>query len=166
MRRLALVVVVSFVATACFGPDPNLTDSGKGRPYLSVEFPDQVEAGSTNTAVLTVENPGPGDMSQVVVAFSAVGPARGGEPLPGELVPFASRKDNPVIAGIVPRPQAIAPNGVVYVFPGLEEQSSMTIRFRIVAPDRVGTAASSVTVYDGREADRARGVRLETKVTQ
>lgn len=164
MRALACAAVALVSLTACFGPDADLTESGKGRPLVDVEFPDAVDPGSTTTATVTVENRGPGDMGTVVVAFAAVGVAAASGPLPQQLVPPASARDNPAIGAIAPEPRSVSGDGVVYVFGRLEEDATMEIEFEIVAPSTPGPAASSVSVYDGAEADRIRGVRLETLV--
>lgn len=164
MRRLALASVVLVALAACFGPDPNLTDSGKGKPALSIEFPEEVEAGGTATATLTVENPGPGDMSSVVVAFASVGVAAASGPLPAELVPITTSGDNPAIASVTPEPRSVSEDGVIYVFDGLREGESLEVEFAIRAPETPGPAANSVSVYAGDEADRIRGLRLETVV--
>jgi hypothetical protein len=165
VRRARAAAAVLLMLAACFGPDPNQTESGKGLPVLSVEFPESVAAGSTNTATLTVENPGPGDIESVVVAFAAVGVAAASGPLPAELVPAASGRDNPAVASVEPEPRSVSPDGVVYVFDGLEEGASLEIAFRIVAPERAGTAANSISVYDGADASRIRGLRVDTVVT-
>jgi hypothetical protein len=165
MKRLRAGTGTLLFLVACLGPDPNLTDSGKGLPVLSVDFPATVAAGSTNTATLTVENPGPGDMGSVVVAFAAVGVAAASGPLPVELVPIAADRDNPAVRTVRPRPESVSPDGVVYVFEGLQVGETMPIEFAIVAPDEQGPAANSVSVYDGGETNRIRGLRLETVVT-
>lgn len=167
MRRFAAAAAVVAVLGlgACFGPQNDLTESGKGKPVLSIEFPATVAAGEPATAKLTVENPGPGDMSSVVVAFATVGVPAASGPIPADLVPISSSRDNPAVAGITPEPESVSRDGIVYVFEGLEEGTSTEIRFELVAPGRPGIAANSVSVYDGSEADRIRGVRLETLVT-
>lgn len=165
MRRLAVAAALLLVPAACFGPDPNVTESGKGLPFLEIDFPPRVQARSTHTATLTVENRGPGDMGSVVVAFASVGVAGASGPLADDLVPISVGGDNPAIASITPEPESVSDDGVVYVFGGLPEGETMTIEFEIVAPDTPGPAANSVSVYDGAESDRIRGLRLETLVT-
>lgn len=164
MRRLALGAVLLALLAGCFGPDPNLSESGKGLPVLSVDFPPEVDAGSTATATLSVENPGPGDMSSVVVAFATVGVAAASGPLPAELVPIVTRGDNPAITSVTPEPRSVSKDGVIYVFDGLREGESLEVAFAIRVPDQAGPAANSVSVYAGDESDRIRGLRLETEV--
>ena len=165
MRRVAAAAAALLALGACFGPATDLTEDGRGKPVLSIEFPDTVAPGESATATLTVENPGPGDMSSVVVAFATVGVAAASGPIPADLVPISSSRDNPAVAEVTPAPESVSRDGVVYVFEGLEEGATAEILFEIVAPDQAGTAANSVSVYDGAETDRIRGVRLETLVT-
>jgi hypothetical protein len=165
MRRLLAGALALALLPACFGPDPNLTESGKGKPLVTVEFPASASAGSVQTATLTVENPGPGDMGSVVVAFASVGVPAASGPLPGELVPVTTTAENPAITAVTPEPDNVSDDGVVYVFGGLEEGARMEISFSIRVPAERGPAANSVSVYAGEEADRIRGVRLETVVT-
>lgn len=165
MERVAAAVVLLTLLGGCFGPDPNVTESGKGKPVLSIEFPESVERGSTATAALTVENPGPGDMGSVVVAFAPVGVAAASGPLPAELVPLAASDENPAVASIDPKPRDVSGDGVVYVFDGLAEGETREISFDIRVPDEPGPAANSVSVYAGEDASRIRGLRLETVVT-
>ena len=162
------VVVAAFALTllaGCFGPDPNLTESGKGKPLLTVEFPAQATRGSVETATLTIDNPGPGDMGSVVVAFATVGVAGASGPLPAELVPLATSSDNPAVESVTPEPREVSDDGVVYVFDGLEEGGSLEISFDIRLPDEAGPAANSVSVYAGEDADRVKGLLLQTVVT-
>src|SRR5687768_5860921 len=166
MRRLCLTVAAALaLLPACFGPDPNLTETGKGKPVITAEFPETAASGAIETATLTVENPGPADMSSVVVAFVTVGVAAASGPLPNDLVPITTSGDNPAVVSITPEPRSVSDDGVVYVFDGLAEGDSMEIAFRIRIPAEPGPAASSVSVYAGDEADRIRGLRIETTVT-
>lgn len=165
MRRVAAALMVLVALSGCFGPRTNLTESGKGKPLLSIDFPETVAPGSSATATLTVENPGPGDMGSIVVAFAAVGVAAASGPLPADLVPISSSRDNPAVVAVTPEPETVSRDGVVYVFRGLAEGTTTEIRFEIVVPEEPGTAANSVSVYDGSEPDRIRGVRIETLVT-
>lgn len=165
MRRLLAAGLVLATLGACFGPDPNVTETGKGKPVLSVDFPGTVPRGTVETATITVENPGPGDMGSVVVAFASVGVAGASGPLPAELVPITTTPDNPVVAGISPEPRDVSDDGVVYVFDGLEEGGSVQISFDIRVPETLGPAANSISVYAGEDAGRIRGLRLETVVT-
>jgi hypothetical protein len=162
-RAIAAAVAAVVLTVSCFGPDPEVTASGKGLPQLSIEFPQTSEPGSTHTATLTVENPGPQPMTSVVVAFLRVGPAQGGQ-LPEPIVDGAAKHKNPAILGIEPKPEAISQAAVVFTFDGLREGESTTIAFRLKVPGTLGEAANSVTVYDGSDPTRARGVRLQTTV--
>lgn len=165
MRRVAFAALALAFLVGCFGPDPNVTESGKGKPALSVEFPASAPRSSLQTATITVENPGPGDMASVVVAFASVGVAGASGPLPTELVPVTTSEDNPVVESVTPEPRDVSDDGVVYVFDGIEEGDSLEISFEIKVPDSPGPAANSVSVYAGEDADRIRGLRLETVVT-
>lgn len=165
MRRVAAAAVLLTVLAGCFGPDPNLTESGKGKPVITADFPATVGRGVTATATLTIENPGPGDMRSVVVAFASVGVPAASGPLPVELVPVAPGSENPAIVSITPEPRDVSDDGVVFVFDGLPEGEAMEVAFEIRAPEEAGPAANSVSVYAGEEADRIRGLRLETVVT-
>ncbi len=164
-RLVCAVAMLLVAATACFGPDPNLTDDGKGKPVIAVDFPERVDAGSVNTATLTVENPGPGDIGTVTVAFAGVGVPAASGPLPVDLVPITTSPDNPALRSIEPEPRRVSDDGVVYYFDGLPEGETLEIAFEIVAPEQPGLAASSVSVYDGNDIDRIRGLRLATEVT-
>ncbi|HEV2756707.1 MAG TPA: hypothetical protein VG318_13135 [Actinomycetota bacterium] len=163
--RLAAAVALSLVLPACFGPDPNLTDDGKGKPLITADFPGEVDAGSVATATLTVENPGPGDIGSVAIAFAGVGAPAASGPLPVELVPITTSPDNPAIRSVEPEPRKVSDDGVVYFFGVLPEGEALEVAFEIVAPDEPGPAASSVSVYDGTDTDRIRGLRLATEVT-
>ena len=136
----------------------------EGRPEISVEFPATSEAGSTQTAVFTITNPGPAPMESVFLAFARVGPAAGGGAIPFPIVDAGARHENPAIEAIDPEPDAISIEGVVFRFGGLEAGESMTVSFNLVVPDDPGPAANSVTAYPGEDPERARGVRLETEV--
>ena len=164
MRRACAVMLVLSL-TACFGPDPNLTESGKGKPLIAADFPEQADAGSVATATLTVENPGPGDIGTVTVAFAGVGVPAASGPLPVDLVPITTSSENPAFRSIDPEPEDVSDDGVVYYFGALPEGETLEIAFDIVVPDEPGPAASSVSVYDGNDTERIRGLRLETEVT-
>lgn len=164
VAALVLVVVTS-ILPGCFGPDPNLTETGRGRPQVAVEFAARSPAGSEQTAVVTIANPGPGEMQKVVVAFAFVGPARASADLPNPIVAPGGRRRNESVVAIRPAPRAVSPDGVVYVFGGLAAGEEMTIEFDLVVPAQPGEAANSVTVYAGEEPERAGGARLETTVT-
>lgn len=163
-RPILVAVLAAGLLTSCFGSDPRLTDSGKGKPVVSVDFPGQVAPGSVHDAVLEVSNPGPGDMDIVAVAFALVGPSAGQRDFPEALVGLGSDGRNRAVQDVSPQPRGVAEDGVVYTFDGLGEGESMTITFSLEAPQATGPAANSIQVYDGREIDRAAGVRLETLV--
>jgi hypothetical protein len=162
---VCLAVASSLVAAACFGPDPNLTESGKGKPEVTVDFPAEVQRASTNAAVVEVTNPGPGDMSGFSIEFSLVG-LGGTQGVPIPLVATGSQEQSPSIAAVEPEPRAVSLEGVRFFFGALEEGETATVRFDIVAPDEPGTAANAVIVSDTEEAERSRGVRLVTEVTR
>jgi hypothetical protein len=165
MNRAALIgAALALLAAACYGPDPDVSPAGRGLPELAVDFPARSEAGSTQTAVLTVTNPGPEAMGQVVVAFLRVGPGGGSTELPTPIVDGAARHRNPAIVSIDPEPNAISLPAVEFTFGGLAEGESMEIRFRLQIPETRGQAANSVTVYEGSDPQRARGIRLQTEV--
>ncbi len=111
-----------------------------------------------------MRDPGPGDMSSVVVAFSRTGPSPGATALPPPIVDVGFGQTNPAIAAIRPTPAAISPDAVVYRFGPLKTGHSMTIRFTVKVPRTPGVLANAVVVYDGQHPDRARGVRLQTVV--
>ena len=160
MTRLGAAAAVAFFLVACFGPDPNLTAEGKGLPQLSLEFPASAAPGSVQTAVLTIDNPGPAEMSAIVVAFSRLGdPA-----LPLPVVEVAGPGQEDPVRSVEPRPNAVSRDGSIYTFGPLAEGGTMTIRFELAIPETEGKVGNAVQVYDGREPDRARGVRLETEV--
>ena len=160
MRKVGAAVALAFVLAACYGPDPDLTAQGKGLPELSLDFPATAAPGSVETAVLTVDNPGPADMSAIVVAFSRLGdPA-----LPVPIVEVAGPGQEDPVRSVDPKPTAVSRDGAIYTFGPLDEGGTMTIRFELAIPEVEGKVGNAVQVYDGREPDRARGVRLETKV--
>ena len=160
MRILVALAASAALLVGCYGPDPNLTDDGKGRPVVTLDFPATVEPESVHDAVLTIDNPGPEDMNSIVVAFSRLGdPA-----LPLPLVEVSAPDEQGPVRSIDPEPQAIGQGGVVYTFEGLPEGESMTITFELQVPRDEGTVGNAVQVYDGADPDRARGVRLEAEV--
>jgi hypothetical protein len=162
---LCCLVALTSSLTACYGPDPNLTASGKGKPLVSVEFPAEVQRSSTHTAVVEVTNPGPGDMAGFAIEFSLVG-LGGTQGVPTPLVITGSQEQSPSIAGVDPEPRAVSLEGVRFFFGALDEDESETVRFDIIAPDEPGTAANAVIVSDTEEGERSRGVRLVTEVTR
>ena len=160
MRRLVAAAVALLLLGGCFGPDPDLTPEGKGLPELSLEFPATAAPGSVQTAALTIDNPGPGDLSAIVVAFSRLGdPA-----LPPPIVEVAGPGQEDPVRSVDPEPNAVSRDGAIYTFDGLGEGETMTIRFELTIPDVDGKVGNAVQVYDGQDPDRARGVRLLTEV--
>lgn len=160
--RLHVACLLLCAALACYGGDSNLTESGKGKPTLTVEFPERVNAGATADLVLEISNPGPGAMDSVFVAFTHVGVPGSG--LGNALIPFATGGENPAIESIDPEPQSVSEDGSVYRFSGLPAGSSTTITFAVVAPTQRGPAANSVQIYDGSELERGTGKRVSTTV--
>lgn len=165
MRRLLGAGAILLMFTGCFGDARETTETGKGFPRLSVEIPDSVELGSEIEATLIVDNPGPGDMDGVVVAFAPIGPSQGETELPTQLIGFSTEEgENPSVLSVDPEPQGVGQGGVVYRFGPLVEGESTEITFLLKAPVVPGTAANSVQVYDSADVARARGVRLQTLV--
>ena len=121
-------------------------------------MPDQASPGDTVEAVVTVSNPGPADMDEVVLAFSRIGDPS----LPVPIVEVGTGGQSEGVAGVTPEPIAISPDGVIYRFDGLAEGESMDITFELVMPRAEGEVGNAVTVYDGAEPERARGTRLST----
>ena len=167
MRRAALCLLVATLAfgAACYGGDnPNLTSTGKGKPQLTIDFPDQVQPGQEANLVLSISNPGPGDIPNVFVSFSLLGapPTPNGQIVP--LVPIGAKHENPAVVSIEPKPEAVSSDGDIYRFGPLAEGRSTTVTFVLRAPEAVGQAKNSVQVYDGNEPDRSVGLPLETTV--
>ena len=160
MTRLAVATALAVLLAGCYGPDPNLTEEGKGRPVVSLEFPSVVEPGSVETAVLTIENPGPEDMDSIVVAFSRLGDPE----LPLPLVEVTAPGERGPVRSVDPEPSAVGQGGVVFTFGGIAEGDEMTITFELAIPEDEGKVGNAIQVYDGADAERARGVRLETTV--
>jgi hypothetical protein len=160
MKRLVAACVVLLALAACFGPDPNLTATGKGRPDITADFPPIVDAGETFDVTLEITNPGPVDMDGITIAF-----ARLGDPsLPIPVVDAGATGTNEAIVTIDPEPQAVSLDGIIYTFPPLGEGDSTTITFELKAPDISGAAGNSIQVYDSRDPERARGIRFLTTV--
>jgi hypothetical protein len=165
VRRAALGSLLAFsialLSTACYGGDnPNLASSGKGKPQLTIDFPDHLDPGQQASLVLNVSNPGPGDIGHVFVSFSLLGDPTAINPL----VPIGAHHNNPAILSVDPKPGAVSSDGDIYRFSPLSEGKSTTITFVIQAPDGTGRWQNSIQVYDGNEPDRSVGVRLETTV--
>lgn len=155
-RTYLLVVPLLLVATGCFA-DTNVTDSGKGLPEVTVEFPATAKAGETVTATFRIANPGPGDIAGLSVSW-----ARVGNDFP--IVDLGARRENDAVAGIDPNPLAVDASGVVYRFGGLKEGESVTISFDLVIPSQQGVVANSVVVSAVEDGERLQGLRLETTI--
>ena len=157
MRRAALLTACLLVFPACFsgtGDDPAQT-----RPIVSLDFPASLGAGEEATATLEVENPGP-DIGTLTVAFALLG----GADLPQPLIGFGAKGENPSVVSVEPEPTGVSQDGVVYRFDALPEGETVTIEFVLRAPVRRGSYANSVTVSDGEDVERSRGVPLRTQV--
>jgi hypothetical protein len=159
--RVCGAALVLIALGGCYRGAAELSASGKGLPQVSVEFPHRTAPGSVHTSMISVTNPGPGDIERVTVAFARVGaPASEGLPRP---IVGGSRGSGGVVS-VMPRPSSVSPDGVVYRFGPLQEGGSESFEFRLEVPSTSGVAANSVTVYDDVDPDRARGARLETTV--
>lgn len=173
MWRVTVLAGVTALSAACTGPDPGLTESGQGRPTVAVEFPAVVAAGSVHDMKVTVDNPGPGDVSVLNVSFTLVG-VSGERELPDPLVQPGTKGGSASVVGVDPEPGSVSDDGTIYLFgdpdpgtspaPFLAEGDSTTLTFRVEIPDRLGLLANSVTAYDGRDPTRARGVLVKTEV--
>jgi hypothetical protein len=161
IQRVVTVIVVALGLTSCTpGPDPNLTESGAGRPRVSAEFPETARAGDVVTASLEISNPGPGNIDTIVVSFVRVGDPS----LPLPIVEPRRGRVQSGIEAIRPEPEGQSPADATYTFPGLPEGGTVTIEFDLRIPDTSGRVGNSVQVYDGAQVDRAAGVRLETEI--
>lgn len=160
-RRVLVVAALAFAASCTPGPDPNLTESGKGKPVVAAEFPETAEPGDVVTASIHVDNPGPGDMQPIVVAFTRVGDPS----LPLPIVEPRRGLKQAGIEDIRPEPTGSSPAESTFTFAGIAEGESMTIEFDLRIPDDAeGTLGNVIQVYDGAEIDRARGARIEVEV--
>lgn len=170
MRYPTAAIAVTVLLSACAGGDSNVTETGKGRPQVSVEFPERTEPGEVYDAVLTISNPGPGDMNTIAIAFATIAPTPGAQEMPLPLIGPGRNETNPSIVAIQPEPSGVSTDAVVFTFreidgaPRLPEGESIEITFSIRVPVTAGVAGASVQVYDGQEIDRASGVRLQTSV--
>jgi hypothetical protein len=160
VRRLAALATFVFVLGSCYGPDASLTESGKSKPELELQFPSTTAPGATEVAELTITNPGPQAMDSLVVAFSRLGDPD----LPAPVVDVAPPNGEGAVRDVSPKPRGSSPEGIIYTFEGLEDDASVTISFTLVMPTDSGAAGNAILVYDGRDPERARGVRLETEV--
>lgn len=169
----AAFVLVALLSAGCYGEDSNLTESGKGKPRVVVDFPATAEAGSTQELTIEVTNPGPGAMPNVFVAFTLVG-VGGAEGVAQPLVVGGPGGRSPSVEAVDPEPIDSGEAGTVYKFasapggagePFLPVGKSVSLKFRIELPERAGSYANSLQVYDGSEPDRAGGFMLEVEVT-
>lgn len=159
-KSFALAFGMTLLLSACFGDAQVLTEAGEGYPELAIEFPETTTPGATETAVLMISNPGPGDMESIVVAFSRLGdPA-----LPAPLVDVEGPNQDGAVKNVTPEPTAVSPDGITYTFGGVDEEETMTIEFELVVPRVDGVAGNAILVYEGQDPNRARGVRLRTEV--
>ncbi|MGH2754164.1 MAG: hypothetical protein ACRDLB_06985 [Actinomycetota bacterium] len=164
MPRSLLLVVLALLCSACYGDDSNLTESGKGKPVVSATFPATAASGSVQELRVEVENPGPGEIDVLAIAFVLIGPRPGQSDFPAPLVMVGTDRSTPSIVSVEPSPNGISEDAAVYTFDGLAEGATSSFLFEVKVPDEPGPAANSVQVYDGREIDRAAGVRVETTV--
>jgi hypothetical protein len=163
-RFFAASLALAFLV-GCFGPDPNLTPSGKSRPVVRIEAPEAAGPGDEIEARLSISNPGPQEFNGIVVAF-----ARLGDPeLPYPIVEAIQGQSGAVV-DVRPDPIADSPDGVSFRFPGLADGESIEITFTLRIPGRadiVGDGVSvgnSVQVYDAGDPERARGVPLKVRL--
>jgi hypothetical protein len=155
VRRLAALATFVLVLGSCYGPDASLTESGKSKPELELQFPSTTAPGATEVAELTITNPGPQAMDSLVVAFSRLGDPD----LPAPVVDVAPPNGEGAVRDVSPKPRGSSPEGIIYTFEGLEDDASVTISFTLVMPTDSGAAGNAILVYDGRDPERARGVR-------
>jgi hypothetical protein len=157
------VVGLAIACVSCFTSEANLTESGKGKPDISVTFPHDSPPASVQTATVRVGNPGPGRMQSLIVAFSRVGKA-GEKLLPDPLVDVGTNARTAGVVRVDPKPRGVSPDGIVYRFAGVDVGSTRTVHFSIRVPTQPGIAANSVQAYAGEEPDRIRGALLMTDV--
>lgn len=161
MKTRVILVLCAVLLGGCFRDDPNLTESGLSKPELTLSFPETTTPGATETAELTITNPGPGDMESLVVAFSRLGDPR----LPPPIVDASPRRSRAgAVQDVVPAPRAVSPDGIIYTFDGLGEAERVVVRFMLRMPTTNGVVGNAILVYEGQDPNRARGVRLETEV--
>lgn len=172
MFRIIAAGLALVALSACFGPDPSLTESGLAKPIVTLEFPSEVEAGSTAELTVEVDNPGPGDMNSFSVAFAAVavGGQRGNArslltpaPAPNRL--GAEQAISSSLTSIDPEPVTVGEGGLVFRFGPLAEEEAVSVSFEVAVPEDAGLYANSVQAYDSQILDRIDAVKLETEVT-
>ena len=159
-KALLSACVAVLLLSACTGSDQNLTETGAGKPQLTVEFPDTAASGDVVTASIEVSNPGPQDMDSIVVSFVRVGDPS----LPEPLVEPRKGRLQSGIEDIRPEPRGQSPADATYAFEGIPEGGTVTLEFDLRIPEGSGTFGNSVQVYDGSEVDRAAGIRLDIEV--
>ena len=169
--RLLAPALVLLGMAGCFGPNPNLTESGLAKPVVTADFPARVNTGSTTELRVGVENPGPGDINSFSIAFAvvAVGGTQGNaEPLvvpaPAPARVGGDQDISASIASISPDPTTIGQGGVVFQFGPLGEEESTEVVFEITAPSESGRYANSLQVYDSQALDRIGAIKVETEV--
>lgn len=160
MRRFSALFLV--LLAACFSSDADVTDSGKGRPQVSISAPQSAAKGDVISVALTVTNPGPGEMKEVVVVF-----ARLGDPeLPYPIVEGLPGERAAGVEDVEPAPTARSEDGITYRFPGLGEGETTELVFELLIPEQDGFVGNSIQVYDSADAERARGVGLKVQVEE
>ncbi len=171
MFRVALASLALACLAACLGVDPNLTEDGLGKPFLTVDFPTEATAGSTEELLVQIDNPGPGDMSSFTVAFAnvAVGGTVGNAPPLLRPAPPPRRigddqQVSPSITSIEPEPVTVGEGGLVFRFGPLPEEDSATVSFEIVIPEEPQTYANSVQAFDSQILDRIDAVKVQVEV--
>lgn len=160
--RTRFFVLILLALPACFSGGGDVTESGKGRPQLTISAPETAAAGDVISVELSVTNPGPEDMKEVVVVF-----ARLGDPdLPYPIVEGLPGKRAEGVVDVEPAPTTRSEDGITYRFPGLDEGESTTITFDLRIPEQDGFVGNSIQVYDSADAERARGVGLKVQVEE
>ena len=163
-RRVLPVLIGLLIVGALAFSQLRGTEEGIGeqKPVVSIDFPATAEAGSVQTATITVENPAASDIESLFVAFSALATA-GGEDFPTPIVGGpVTGKDSPVV-DVQPEPVAEG-EGVRFGFGPLDSGATTTIRFDLRMPEITGEAANSVAVYDGNIPERAAGGAIEVTI--
>ena len=160
-----LALAFAALLGGCFGPDPDLTESGKSRPDLTIDAPPTAAPGDEIEATLTISNPGPQEFSGTVVAFARLGDPQ----LPYPIVESVAGRAVGVV-DVAPDPVAESPDGVTFRFPGLADGESLKITFTLRIPERGAmtgnpeSVGNSVQVYDAEDPERARGVPLKLQL--
>lgn len=132
---------------------------GEQKPVVTIDFPTNAEAGSVQTATITVENPAASDIESLFVAFSALATA-GGDDFPTPIVGGSLTGKDSAVVDVQPEPVAEG-EGVRFGFGPLESGQTTTIRFDLRMPEATGDAANSIAVYDGTIPERAAGGSIQ-----